>query len=152
MIFNQALDFTGVEKIAPPGFRMSIGFDLVLLDHISASLKSFGAQFENRLFTPDERAYANSSPSCKLERLAARFAAKEATIKALHFSHAGINWRDIEVCRQDDGQCSLKLHGRAAELADQAQLADIVVSLSHDGSYAGAVVVVAHKHSPLALH
>lgn len=141
-----AFDFSCIEKLAPPGSRISIGFDLVLLTHIRDSLQAFGEQFESRLFTHAERNYANSAPGHKVERLAARFAAKEATIKALQFSNSGINWRDIEVCRQDSGHCSLQLHGSAAQLALSLRVSELALSLSHDGGYAGAVVAATTTH------
>src|SRR5689334_4452622 len=79
-----------------------IGMDLVHIERIEASLREIGERFEKRMFTPAEIAYARSSPSQRAERLAARFAAKEAAIKALALSEVGVDWRDIEVVRQDD--------------------------------------------------
>ena len=75
------------------------------------------------------------------QRYAVRFAAKEAALKAFDLTHAGINWRDIEVVRGEGGACSLQLHGKAARLVGSLAASDISLSLSHDGDYAVAVVV-----------
>lgn len=122
---------------------MRVGLDLVQISRIAESLERFGAAFERKLFTPDELAYARAGRGLAAQRLAARFAAKEAVIKALQFSEAGIGWREIEVRRAADGDCQVCLHGRARELAAQRGAAAMALSLSHDGDYAAAVVAVA---------
>ncbi|HMA08101.1 MAG TPA: 4'-phosphopantetheinyl transferase superfamily protein [Ramlibacter sp.] len=75
----------------PAGMRL--GFDLVQVSRVAESIEQFGAAFETRLFTHDELAYAHAGSGVANERLAARFAAKEAVIKALQLSNAGIDWR-----------------------------------------------------------
>ena len=121
-----------------PGVRL--GFDLVQISQVANSINHFGVAFKSRLFTQNELTYAEQSKAFFVDRLAARFAAKEAVIKALSLSEAGINWRDIEVCKDHDGGCGIVLHGRVAELADAAGLSNLLLSLSHDGDYAGAFV------------
>jgi holo-[acyl-carrier protein] synthase len=121
-----------------PGMRL--GFDLVQISQIADSIRHFGDAFKFRLFTQGELNYADQSKAFCADRLAARFAAKEAVIKALRLSEHGINWRDIEVCKEQDGDCKIVLHGRVAELADAAGLSELLLSLSHDGDYAGAFV------------
>lgn len=118
-----------------------IGFDLVQVSQIQNSLDRFGDAFRQRLFTDAELAYAGHSKSLEAQRLAARFAAKEAVIKALDLSDAGINWRDIEAKKLADGSCCLELHGKAAACAAACGVLDSTLSLSHDGDYAGAFVV-----------
>ncbi len=117
---------------------LRVGVDLVQISRIAESLHTFGDRFLRRVFTEQEIAYAVASPPHTHARLAARFAAKEATIKALNLVDCGVNWRHIEVCRQPSGACFLSLHGIAAARAKGAELA---LSLSHDGDYATAVVV-----------
>lgn len=131
----------------PPLFNSSltrpalrVGIDIAQISAIGASLEAFGERFLRRLFSPAEAAYATQSPALAPQRLAARFAAKEATIKAFGWSEAGIDWREIEVTRAADGTCSLALHGSAARLAAAGGCTEICVSLSHDGDYATAVV------------
>lgn len=130
-----------------PSDRLRIGFDLVKISGVTESLNSFGESFTRRLFTDGELAYANSGHGLCAERLAARFAAKEATIKALGLANAGVNWRDIEVRKLPGGACELAFHGRVAELVNQLGIAQVAISLSHDGDYAGAFVTVLCKAS-----
>jgi holo-[acyl-carrier protein] synthase len=125
---------------AAHGERLRVGMDLVQISRIDESLQRFGERFLRKLFTDGEIAYARQSETGTSERLAARFAAKEAAIKAFSFSDAGIGWRDIEVCKLPDGACRLALHGKAAQQASQLGVSDIALSLSHDGDYASAVV------------
>lgn len=122
------------------GWPGRIGMDLVQISRIAQSLERFGARFEERLFAPAELEYARSAAGQRSERLAARFAAKEAAIKALGLSHEGVNWRELEVVRLDDGSCILQLHGRAAEVAARNRITQVLLSLTHDGAYAAAVV------------
>lgn len=120
----------------------ALGLDVVHIPRIEESLRSFGERFEDRLFTPAEVAYARSAPALRAERLAARFAAKEATIKALSLGSSGVDWREIEVARQEDGSCSMALHGKAAAALASQGGNRMLVCLSHDGDYAAAVVAV----------
>lgn len=134
------------KRIALPQLLpIRLGFDLVQISRIIDSITCFGDGFKNRLFTADELAYADQGQGLLPERLAARFAAKEAVIKALRWSDVGIGWKDIEVRKLPDGDCELALHGRAAELAKGMGMTSMALSLSHDGDYAGAVVAVAFE-------
>jgi len=122
-----------------------MGLDLVQISQVAQSIRHFGEAFKGRLFTRQELAYAEDdkcgSRPCA-ERLAARFAAKEATIKALNLGEDGIGWKDIEVLRRRDGGCELALHGPVAEIARNLGVTGSAISLSHDGDYAGAVVAI----------
>jgi holo-[acyl-carrier protein] synthase len=120
--------------------RLRMGVDVVDIRRMRESLHRFGERFVQRLFSADEIAYASSGESQDAQRLAARFAAKEAAIKALDLGEIGINWRDIEVRKLPGGACRLALHGRAAVRARQLGVCEIALSLSHDGDYASAVV------------
>jgi holo-[acyl-carrier protein] synthase len=120
--------------------RLRTGLDVVEVERISESLARFGERFTERLFCPDEIAYAFSGTGQAPERLAARFAAKEAAIKAFDLSEAGVAWRDIEVRRLPSGACELALHGKAAARATELGVCEIALSLSHEGGYAAAVV------------
>jgi holo-[acyl-carrier protein] synthase len=120
-----------------------VGIDLVMVSRVEASLSRFGERFLRRVFTDGEIAYATSSPAATAERLAARFAAKEAAIKAIGLAGAqvGVGWREIEVAREDSGRCRLILHGAARAAADEAGVAELSVSLTHEGDYSAAVVL-----------
>jgi phosphopantetheine--protein transferase-like protein len=117
------------------------GFDIVQISRISASVARFGQAFTHRLYTLRELAQVSHGDALNHDSLAARFAAKEAVIKALALSEAGVCWRDIEVLKQAAGHCELQLHGCVAAQADQAGCKHWQLSLSHEGDYAGAVVM-----------
>jgi holo-[acyl-carrier protein] synthase len=120
---------------------LKVGTDLVQVSRIAESIATFGEKFTRRLFTDHEIAYAASSEPLQAARFAARFAAKEATIKMLDLSQVGLDWKQIEVLRADSGHCTLALHGLAKDAAARARVQELSVSLSHDGDYATAVVV-----------
>ena len=119
-----------------------LGFDLARVSGIAESIRLFGRRFTDRVFTSQELDYAVSGTGLCAERLAARFAAKEAVVKALELSEAGVNLRDIEVVKLADGGCTIVLHGEAKRIADSLRVQHILVSLSHDGDCAGAVVQI----------
>jgi holo-[acyl-carrier protein] synthase len=134
---------------APGGLRTSthapalrVGFDLVQISSVAQSLEVFGETYAHRIFTEGELHYARSGSNMVAQRLAARFAAKEAVMKALQLAEAGVGWRDIEVIKRTNGDCDIALHGRAADAADAAGAQQIQLSMSHDGDYAGANVCV----------
>ena len=121
--------------------KLSVGIDLVEVSHIAESVAQFGDRFLRRIFTDGEIAYATAAPALFAERLAARFAAKEAALKALGLAGRGVGWRQIEVASTASGATELRLHGRARALADAAGAVDLAVSLSHQGNLATAIVV-----------
>jgi holo-[acyl-carrier protein] synthase len=129
---------TGADRSTAALNTVRVGIDLVRISRVNDSLEAFGDRFLRRLFTDDEIAYATSAPSQTGERLAARFAAKEAARKALRAGD-GIGWRQIEVRRDPSGACDLVLHGEAARVAGPCSTA---VSISHEGDLATAVVVI----------
>ena len=129
-----------VEPLAAAGTRVRLGFDLASISGIAGSIRHFGRRFTDRFFTGGELDYALSGTGVCAERLAARFAAKEAVIKALALSEAGIGFRDIEVVKDAGGGCAIVLHGEAKRIADGMGVRQLLVSLSHDGDCAGAVV------------
>ncbi len=119
---------------------MTVGIDLVRVSRVAESLANFGERFLRRVFTDAEIAYANATPDLAAERLAARFAAKEAAFKALGLADH-LLWREIEVTRAVSGACTLSLHGATRDAANEGGVVDLAVSLSHEGDYATAVVL-----------
>lgn len=115
--------------------------DLVLMSRIQTSVERFGNRFLTRVFTPEEQAYAQSSAPLMFERLAARFAAKEAALKALKLAGHGVAWVEMSVVRQADGAVALQLSGQAKALAERMGVLQTALSISHDGAYASAIVV-----------
>jgi holo-[acyl-carrier protein] synthase len=124
-----------------PGLRLCAGIDTVVLSSLRESLAAFGQRFVQRLFTAHEQAVVAESVDGGVERLAARFAAKEAAIKAFGLSEVGVDWRQIEVFRLPSGAPELRLHGRALAHAHALGVRSMTVSLSHDGDQACALVV-----------
>ena len=127
----------GGEPASSPSRSLRVGIDLVQVSRIAESLATFGERFSQRIFTAAELGYATAAPALTAERLAARFAAKEAAKKALGLTD-GIDWRQIEVVRAPSGACDLVLHEHAARASGACTLA---LSLSHEGDYATAVVI-----------
>jgi holo-[acyl-carrier protein] synthase len=125
-----------------------LGFDLVQISQVADSLARFGHAYERRVFTEDEQAYARQGEAVQAERLAARLAAKEAVIKALKLPEAGVALTDIEVVKREDGDCDIHLHGRVADIAQRKGVRGLLLSLSHDGDYAGAFVSVLFGNQP----
>ncbi|HLJ07128.1 MAG TPA: holo-ACP synthase [Acidimicrobiia bacterium] len=115
---------------------ISTGIDVVDIARFEAALARW-PRLAERLFTAGERGYAASRPR-PAESLAARFAAKEAAMKALGAGWPRISWLEIEVLR-GEGRPSLVLTGRAAELAAGGRCS---VSLAHDGGVAVASVIL----------
>lgn len=120
--------------------RLAAGVDLVLVDEVQEALDSFGERYLCRVFTPHEIACATGDGKIRARHLAARFAAKEATMKALGPTDCLPEWRSIEVHQEEGGRCTLRLSGRAAELARRSHLSEFAVSLTHEGELAAAVV------------
>jgi holo-[acyl-carrier protein] synthase len=120
-----------------------VGTDLCSVDDVAESVATFGDRYLQRVYTDDELEYCGRDPARSAERLAARFAAKEATLKVLRPIDARPEWRSIEVRRDPSGWCELSLTGSAAALAREAGITSLAVSLSHEGGLANAVVVAA---------
>ena len=127
----------------PQGLPASIrvGIDLCSVADVAESVATFGDRYLHRVYTPHELDYCVQDPARTSERLAARFAAKEAAVKVLRPADARPEWRSIEVRRDSAGWCELALTGTAAKLARDADITSLAVSLSHDGDLATAVVV-----------
>src|SRR5262249_13428422 len=118
------------------------GVDIVEVRRIAEMLDRHGERFLDRVYTRGERAYATSSLKRRDEHLAARFAAKEAVLKALGTGwRRGIAWTDVEVVHGPAGQPHVRLTGRAAEIAADARIEDWFLSLSHSGDWAMASVI-----------
>jgi holo-[acyl-carrier protein] synthase len=119
-----------------------VGTDVVSVNEISRSLERFGERYVRRIFTPREAAYCRSAVGRSVaERFAARFAAKEAVLKALRLGDLSVEWRSIEVLRHASGWCDVVLHGEAAALAARRGIDTLSLSMSHDADCAIAVAV-----------
>lgn len=121
---------------------IGVGIDLVEIERVELLLQRKGDHAMRRLLTEAERAYVEGRGR-PARHFATRFAAKEATYKALQAlpGARAIGWRDIEVISSDMGRPVLTLHGVAREVAGQVGGVTLHVSLTHTESTAGAVVV-----------
>jgi holo-[acyl-carrier protein] synthase len=116
---------------------LRVGVDLMDVERIERGMARYGDRFYARFFTETERRQCEGHP----QRLAARFAAKEATAKALGTGIGDVRWVDIEVDCDGRGRPFLRLHGNAARLASDLGLTTWEVSLSHTHEQAIAFVV-----------
>jgi holo-[acyl-carrier protein] synthase len=120
---------------------LSVGVDLVEVAEVARSVKRFGDRYLRRVFTEHEISCCQGSPQVAAAALAARFAAKEATLKVLRPDDARPDWRSIEVVRLPSGACKLRLRGEAARLAIERGLGPFALSMTHEAGMAAAVVV-----------
>jgi holo-[acyl-carrier protein] synthase len=121
----------------------AVGIDIVELERVAAALEHHGQRFIDHLYTPIEAAICRGRP----REFAARFAAKEAVMKALGTGARGVGWREIEVLLNRRGKPLVYLHGRAQERAKEIELEGLDLSMSHSRRYAVAFVVAsANSH------
>ena len=113
----------------------ALGVDIVRVERIAAVLQRHPTRFEARVLTGAERSYVRARP----ENMAGRWAAKEAVSKVLGLGVRGIGWRESEIERLPTGQPTVRLHGNAAQRAEQLGIAAIAVSITHEREYAVAV-------------
>ena len=118
------------------------GVDLCEVQRIRRAAERFGRRFLERVFTPREIAYAERKAS-KYERYAARFAAKEAGMKAIGTGwRRGVRWKDFEVVNLPTGKPTLVFHGKAAEFAEKLGVRHVALSLTHTKETALAHVIL----------
>ena len=121
---------------------VGLGVDMEEISRLGEVIKRHGKIFLERIFTPAEIAYCERHRD-PVERYAARFAAKEATMKALGTGWGkGVRWRDIEVTRMPGGRPAIVLHGVARERAERMGARHISLSITHTGNFALAEVIL----------
>jgi holo-[acyl-carrier protein] synthase len=119
-----------------------VGVDIVDIARIQALLDRYGERFLRRVYTEAESAYAMDGAN-RAERLAGRFAVKEAVMKALGTGKTqGILWRDVETVRGRFGKPEVRLHGQAVKLVKVRGWEAVHVSITHDGGKAVAFVIL----------
>lgn len=116
------------------------GIDIVEIERICKAIKS--RRFVERIFTKNEIEYCYSRGAHAASSFAARFAAKEAVIKALNANGKGIFWKEIEICRNDRNVPQVRLYGECKEIADSQGVRSLFLSLSHDRTSAIAQVIL----------
>jgi holo-[acyl-carrier protein] synthase len=118
------------------------GVDLAEVRRIRRSIERYGERFLDRVYTPAERAFVERKKN-RFERYAARFAAKEAAMKAIGTGwKLGVTWQDIEVTNLPSGRPTLRFSGKAAEFAQRLGVRSIALSLSHTEDLAIAEVIL----------
>lgn len=121
------------------------GIDLVDFPRIDDMIKRHGRKFLDRVFTQPEQQYANANRD-KTEKLAGRFAAKEAILKLMGTGWRGkIAWTDIEVTNNQLGQPQVSLTGQVKEIADKLGIRHVTVSITHTANFAIASAVAISK-------
>ncbi len=126
-----------------------VGVDVVDVRRVERALARWGDAFARRVFTAAELERARPARARGM-RLAARFAAKEAVMKALGLGRRAGRWREIEILHDPHGKPVVALHGNARAAADRQGVADVLVSLAHTSHLAVASAVALGPPSPVA--
>ena len=117
------------------------GIDIVEVPRIGQSIERFGKRFLKRIFTVAEIRYCETKAN-RVERFAARFAAKEAGMKSIGTGMRGVSWQDFEVGREPSGRPTMLFHGRAATIAERLGVRRSHLSVSHTEEHAVAYVLL----------
>ncbi|MEO8434336.1 MAG: holo-ACP synthase [Pyrinomonadaceae bacterium] len=121
---------------------VSIGIDIIEVQRVREILLRT-PRFAERVFTPAERKYCDGRGAVAAQHYAARFAAKEAALKALQTGWSGgIAWQDVEISLKQSGAPELVFHGRVRELYDESGATAVHLSMSHTSEHAIAEVVL----------
>lgn len=121
---------------------LGTGIDLAEVTRVREAIERYGDKFVQRIYTPLEIAYVERKAN-KYERYAARFAAKEAGMKAIGTGwRKGVRWHDFEVVNLPTGRPTLRLHGVAAEVASKLGVERIHLSLTHTAEQGMAFVIL----------
>jgi holo-[acyl-carrier protein] synthase len=115
---------------------LTVGIDMIAIPRVQAVLERHSSRFLKRVYTPEEAAFCRG----RVPELAARFAAKEAVMKALGTGVRGVGWREIEVLPDRRGKPLVYLYGRAKARAEKIGLRTLDVSLTHERDFAIAAV------------
>jgi len=121
---------------------LGTGVDLAEVHRIRAAVERFGERFVGRIYTAAEIAYVERKAN-RYERYAARFAAKEAGMKAIGTGwKRGVTWQDFEVANLPSGKPTLRFHGVAAQIADRLGVRHVSLSLTHTSELGMAHVIL----------
>lgn len=121
---------------------LGMGTDLAEVERIEQSVERYGERFLTRVYTDLESGYSMRKKNFA-ERLAGRFAAKEAGMKAIGTGwRRGVTWKDFEVVNEPSGKPTLRLSGVAAQVAAQMGVKSIALSITHTATMAMAVVIL----------
>lgn len=127
--------------------KIFLGTDICEINRIAESYEKFGKKFLNKIFTQSEVNYCIQKPKLTAQRLAVRFATKEAVAKALGVGinklgwDKGIDWKDVEVLRDEKGAVCIKLTGKAKKLEEENCITNWTISVSHSKDNAISTVI-----------
>jgi len=127
--------------------KLFLGTDICEIDRIQSLYDKYGEKFLKKTYTDAEISYCLSRPKLIAQRLAVRFAAKEAASKALGVGinklgwSRGINWKDIELARSEKGSVELRLYDKARNFAEELGITNWAVSVSHSKDNAISTVI-----------
>ena len=120
---------------------IAVGTDIIEVVRIGQMIERHGEVFLNRVYTEDEIRYCQRRKEYT-QHFAGRWAAKEAVMKTLGTGWSrGVGWRDIEICTSRSGAPSIVLRGAAREIAAQAGICDVLISISHCRAFATATAI-----------
>jgi holo-[acyl-carrier protein] synthase len=129
-------------KVCRYNMPLRVGIDLTSVTAVQDSIRTHAERYLERVYTDAEVSECRTPAGLDAERLAARFAVKEAAMKVLRpTDDDAVPWNTIEVHREDSGSVDIELSGRAAELAAETGIGELVASLTHEAEFAAAVVV-----------
>lgn len=131
-----------IARNIPPAGLIGAGTDIIEIERIKQAVERGGNRFLEKVFTSSERSFCDVRKD-RFSCYAARFAAKEAVLKALGTGLAGCAFVDVEVQRPGGGRPEIKLHGAAAEIAKEKGIALILISISHNRQNAVAFAIAA---------
>lgn len=121
---------------------VGLGVDIAEVDRIQQVAERYGSRFIERIYTTAEIAYVERKAN-RYQRYAARFAAKEAGMKAIGTGwRRGVRWRDFEVANLPSGKPTLRLHGVAAQVAESLGVRNIALSMTHTERDGMAIVIL----------
>jgi holo-[acyl-carrier protein] synthase len=123
----------------------AVGIDVIEIARVARVLAHHGDRFLARVYTPEEVAFCRG----RVAEIAARFAAKEAVMKALGTGARGLAWREIEILPNQRGKPLVYLHGQARRRADAIGMRGLDISLTHSHELAIAAVVGAADDAPI---
>ena len=124
---------------------LGTGIDLVHISRIEEALNRLGVSFRDRIFTVAEIGYCEAK-SPRYESYAARFAAKEAAMKALGTGwSSGVGWREIEIVSPDSGPPTIRLTGNALRCFEEMRASTVHLSISHSDDLAIALVLIENE-------
>lgn len=121
---------------------VGLGIDVAEVDRLRDAIERHGVRFIERVFCPSEIAYVDKKVN-RYERYAARFAAKEAGMKAIGTGwRRGVRWQDFEVTNLPSGRPTLRLHGVAEKIAQNLGVRNVALSITHTAREGSAIVIL----------